>query len=78
MLSKSTAQNDRLGKYAAYTALPSLQTYLIVEQQERRVYAYSWRGEEWTLAELANTGSVDMACMSRKLSLDDIYGDVPV
>lgn len=78
VLLKSTAQNDRLGKYAAYTAIPSLQTYLIVEQQERRVYAYSRQGGAWTLAELASSGSVDVRCLGRRLSLDDIYADIPV
>lgn len=76
--SRSTAQNDRLAKYAAYTALPSLQTYLIVEQAERRVYAYHRSGETWKLQELASSGTLDLPCLGHRLSLDDIYADVPV
>lgn len=78
VISKSTAQNDRLGKYAAYTALPSLQTYLIVEQAERRVYAYQREGKAWRLEELASSGSLDLPCLGRSLTLDEIYADVPV
>ncbi len=76
VLSPSTAANDRVGKYAMYTAIPSLQTYLIVEQNERRVYAYQRDGQKWNLAELAGRGEVDIPCLGRTLSLDEIYGGV--
>ncbi|OLV20063.1 Uma2 family endonuclease [Deinococcus marmoris] len=76
VLSPSTAANDRVGKYAMYTALPSLQTYLIVEQDERRVYAYGRDGQKWNLAELAGSGEVEIPCLGRSLSLDNIYSGV--
>ena len=40
VLSKSTARIDRLAKQVAYTALSSLQTYLIVEQTKRKGCVY--------------------------------------
>ena len=73
VLSPSTAANDRVGKYAMYTSLPTLQTYLIVEQAERRVYAYQREGEEWHLREVAGEGEVGVPCLGVSLSLDDIY-----
>jgi Uma2 family endonuclease len=76
--SKSTAQNDRLAKYAAYTDLPSLHTYLIVEQAERRVYAYQRHGQTWRLEELASSGSVNLPGLNHTLTLDDIYADLSV
>jgi Uma2 family endonuclease len=73
VLSGSTASHDRVGKYGMYTAIPSLQAYLIVEQAERRVYAYT-RGEGgWTLQELAGQGSVHLSCLGQTLTLDEIY-----
>ncbi len=78
VISKGTARNDRHAKYAAYTGIPSLQTYLIVEQAERRVYAYQRDGQSWKLSELASTGSVALPCLGRSLNLDDIYAGVPV
>ena len=78
VLSPRTALNDRRGKYAAYTALPSLHTYLIVEQAERRVYAYQRHGGEWRLEELASSGSVNLPCLSHTLTLDDIYADLSI
>jgi len=40
VLSGSTAHNDRPTKYQVYTAIPALQTYLIVSQDTRHVVEY--------------------------------------
>ena len=40
VLSEDTAQRDRVEKYAAYSALPGLAVYLIVEALQRQVYLY--------------------------------------
>ncbi|SEJ37458.1 Endonuclease, Uma2 family (restriction endonuclease fold) [Deinococcus reticulitermitis] len=76
VLSPSTVANDRVGKYAMYTGIASLQTYLIVEQTERRVYEYQRAGDEWRLREVAGEGEVGVPCLNLALSLDDIYGGV--
>lgn len=73
VLSKGTASVDRHAKYQAYTALPSLQTYLIVAQDERRVYAYQRGVKQWQLSELVGGGEVNLACLNLPLSLDEIY-----
>ncbi|WP_231881578.1 hypothetical protein [Deinococcus puniceus] len=58
-----------------HTALPSLHTYLMVEQAERRVYAYSRSldGGEWQLTELSGNNSIHLPCLDQTLSLDEIY-----
>ncbi len=76
VLSGSTASNDRVGKYALYTTIPSLQTYLLVEQDERRVYVYGREAGRWELRELAGQGSIDIPCLGRDLTLDEIYAGV--
>lgn len=76
VLSPSTAAHDRVGKYGMYTAIPSLHTYLIVEQEERRVYAYTRQGQTWALAELSEQGQVEIACLGHTLTLDEIYAGV--
>lgn len=76
VLSPSTAANDRVGKYAMYTSLPTLQTYLIVEQNQRRVYEYQRAEGEWRLREVAGEGEVSVPCLGLSLSLDDVYGGV--
>lgn len=73
VISPSTAAMDRVGKYSVYAALPSLQTYLIVEQSERRVYACGREGEQWILIDLQGEGHIDLPCLGHRLGLDEIY-----
>ncbi|WP_241191295.1 Uma2 family endonuclease [Deinococcus psychrotolerans] len=73
VLSKGTASVDRHAKYQAYTAIPSLQTYLIVEQNERRVYAYGRGVKQWQLSEMVGQGDIALPCLNLSLSLDEIY-----
>ncbi|BDP40798.1 hypothetical protein DAETH_07670 [Deinococcus aetherius] len=76
VLSGSTAHNDRRHKHAVYTAIPTLQTYLIVSQDERYVVEYQ-RGEEgWPMREHRGEGRVDVPCLGRSLSLDEMYRGV--
>ncbi|PNY81389.1 Uma2 family endonuclease [Deinococcus koreensis] len=75
VLSGSTASIDRIGKYGIYTDLPSLQTSLIVEQGERRVYEYQ-RAQGWKLREVVGSGEVGVPSLGLGLTLDDIYGGV--
>ena len=78
VLSKSTARTDRLAKQVAYTALPSLQTYLIMEQTKRKVYVYQRTGEGWRSSELAGQGGIDLPCLGTALTLDQIYRALPI
>lgn len=76
IISNSTASHDRFGKYGIYTAIPSLQTYLIVEQKERRVYAYTRQADKWHLDDLTGEGEINLPCLSRTLTLEEIYAGV--
>ena len=55
VLSPSTAGTDRREKLAAYRKLPSLRSYWIVSQDERRVESHT-RGDDgrWTTTELTD------------------------
>ncbi|WP_293915266.1 Uma2 family endonuclease [Deinococcus sp.] len=77
VVSKSTARNDRLAKYVAYTAISSLQTYLIVEQDQRLVYAYQRGASGWASSELRGQGDIDVPCLGISVSLDQIYRRLP-
>lgn len=76
VLSRGTAHTDRHAKYAVYTSIPSLQTYLIVDQYERRVYAYQREGTSWQLTDYASQGIIPLPCLNLTLSLNDIYAGV--
>ena len=76
VLSPSTAYHDNGSKLEIYRALPSVQAYLIVEQ-ERRAVARHWRDADgrWQAATLVDTGNVLLPCpvSGGVLSLDDVY-----
>ena len=76
VLSASTAHTDHFAKYHAYTALPSLQLYLLVEPGERRVYAYERSGESWHKREYSGADSITLPFLDGELTLDAIYEDV--
>ena len=78
VLFRSTARIDRLAKQVAYTALPSLQTYLIVEQTKRKIYVYQRTDNVWRSSELAGQGSIDLPCTGTTLTLDQIYRALPI
>lgn len=76
VLSPSTTQNDRVGKYAMYTSIPTLQTYLIAEQSERRVYLHQREGGDWRLQEVVGEGEIHIPCLGLSLSLNELYEGV--
>lgn len=76
VLSPSTGHTDRTTKLLAYTSLPSLQAYLIVDPTRRLVRVLA-RGENgWTDQELSGEGTVPIPCLNTTLTLDDIYAGV--
>ena len=74
VLSESTERIDRREKLLAYQTLPSLQEYLLVAQDQRRVSVYR-RRSEWR-AEHHGEGAIDLDCLDEPLTLDAIYADL--
>ncbi|MFC3860824.1 Uma2 family endonuclease [Deinococcus antarcticus] len=72
VLSPSTAAHDRTGKFAAYTALPGLQTYLLVEQTQPRIYAYQRTEGDWELTEY-ESGEIPLPCLDAGLNVERVY-----
>ena len=73
--SPSTGSIDRREKMLAYRKIPTLQAYLIVAQDERRVERH-WRDEsgEWFQGEaVGEEGFVPVPCPETKLTLAEIY-----
>lgn len=75
--SPSTARTDHTEKLDAYRQIPSLQAYLVVEQNRREVH--HWRrapNDEWRQECVAGHGSVVVPCPAVILTLDEIYARV--
>ncbi|MGH7693415.1 MAG: Uma2 family endonuclease [Gemmatimonadaceae bacterium] len=72
--SPATARIDRTSKLDAYCGIPSLKTYLIVEQAWRRVVRH-WRDANgtWQQEDLRSDGAIMLPCPEVILTLDQIY-----
>ena len=76
VLSPSTEAYDRGEKFLRYRQLDSLQEYLLVTQNERRVEQFTKQSDgSWRLTE-ANEGEIHLESIGCTLSLDDIYSKV--
>lgn len=80
VLSPSTAGYDLGAKAEKYRSIPSLQEYLIVWQDERRVERYSRKGERfWHLTEIGpEDETIELASVGCTLRLDEVYRGVPM
>jgi Uma2 family endonuclease len=72
--SPSTARFDRTEKLLAYRNIPTLKTYLVIEQAWRRVVRH-WRDASgsWLQKNLESDGSIALPCPEISLTLDQIY-----
>ncbi|MDX1539967.1 MAG: Uma2 family endonuclease [Geminicoccaceae bacterium] len=76
VLSRSTAERDRAGKWTGYQDIPSLQHYLLVWQSERRIELITRQAKGWHLETIRPPEpSVELSAIKAKLTLDEIYED---
>jgi Uma2 family endonuclease len=78
ILSPSTRATDRREKLDAYMHIPSLRSYLIVDQRRRFVMVYTRTPDDWRRDDIAGSGDVHIAGLDAAVSLDEIYDDVPL
>jgi len=76
ILSESTARVDLREKLLAYQTLPSLQTYVLLEQDSMRAEVYQ-RAANWQV-EYVEQGAIRIDCLDMDLPLADVYADVQV
>lgn len=73
VLSPSTEVIDRTEKLRRYRRVPSLQAYLLVDQEAPRVEVYRRAGELWVYEMLEGAGELDLPCLQQPLSLAAVY-----
>jgi Uma2 family endonuclease len=77
VLSPGTERTDRREKMISYSNMSSVQSYLIVSQDQQLVVR-NWRtgsgSEDWE-TELHTSGSLPIPCPDMSLSLEDIYAE---
>lgn len=77
ILSHRTERIDRAEKLFAYTAIPSLQEYLVVAQNEPRVDIHRREADDWATYTVRDQGTVDIRCLGTGVDLETIYADLP-
>ena len=77
VLSSSTKGVDLREKLLAYRMIPSLRTYLIVEQEAQlvRVISRSVSGG-WNQQDVAGSGPIELPCLGGVLEVADVYRGV--
>jgi Uma2 family endonuclease len=76
VLSRTTADRDRSAKWVAYQDIPSLQHYVLVAQDRRRVELFTRTGDSWNLRIIRLPAHrVELAAIGVELTLDEIYED---
>ena len=76
VLSRTTADRDRSAKWVGYQDIPSLQHYLLVAQDRRRVELFTRTGETWNLMVVRPPRArVALSAIGIELTLDEIYED---
>lgn len=72
VLSESTERYDRDGKFEAHAKLPSLEAYVLVSQDQRRIEVRTRDGERWR-TQVGATGQT-VRIHGREFAVDAIYG----
>lgn len=76
VLSPSSERIDRREKRLAYSLLPSLREYLIVDQDRIRIDLHRSTAQGWTHT-THSQGLIHLDCLDCDIALSDIYADLP-
>ena len=76
VLSPSTSHTDRIEKLREYQATPSIQRYVILEQDAIAATVLARQGESWIANALTAGETLEVPEIGISLPLTDIYADV--
>ncbi len=74
VLSESSINTDRVTKLAEYTQIPTLQYYLIIEQEECLVEVFNREGKRWYVDFYSDLNeTIELPALNVKLPMSVIY-----
>jgi Uma2 family endonuclease len=77
VLSKSTANYDRSGKFFFYRQIPSLKEYILIEQDEPHVDVFQRQGDLWRITTVTGLEStLQIQTLDLNIPLSDIYENI--
>jgi Uma2 family endonuclease len=78
VISPGTSRIDRYEKLREYQATPSIQRYVILEQETMGATVFSRRGDDWVAYALLAADTLVMPEIDVSLPIAEIYADVTV
>lgn len=75
VLSESTEREDRGEKFAHYRRLGSLQEYVLVAQEARRIEVFRRSPQGWVLSEAGPGEQLGLESVEVRVAVDDVYFD---
>ena len=78
VLSDSTSDYDRSGKFMRYRSIESVREYLLIDSRSVRAELYSRiEAAQWTFTEVVDpTGTVNLLSLNTTLTMTELYEDV--
>jgi len=77
VLSDSTADYDRGGKFVAYRQIEALQEYLIVDIEARRVECFRRTADnDWLLHDYVGDVDCQLHCLDIRIAMSEIFEDI--
>lgn len=77
VLSKSTATYDRGDKFFMYRQIPSLQEYVLIEQEKPQLEIYKREGDLWQITRITGLDKkLTLPALQLEIPLTDIYEGV--
>jgi Uma2 family endonuclease len=75
VLSPSTERYDREQKRLYYQQIPSLQEYLLVSQDRRRIEVFARQGDDWQLSTHESGSTATLSSIEYSLDVDAVYSE---
>lgn len=73
VLSPSTERTDQREKRLNYQTVPAVREILLVAQDRRWIELYRRDRDGWSVEQISDEGTFDLASVGLTLSLDDLY-----
>jgi Uma2 family endonuclease len=76
ILSPSTANYDRIGKFASYRTIPSFQEYLLVSQDRRYIEHFYKEGDRWIFSAYEHDATISLTSFEIAIATSTIYNRI--
>jgi len=77
VLSPTTQAYDRSKKFALYRRLPSLQEYILVDPETRRIEGFRRTAEgQWVLHDMSDGDTLEAGCLGLRVPLSEVFAGI--